>query len=143
MWLASWLLCCAELASLRFAGPADMQLLGACDTPEDAVALWPDADGDGFGDAGDVARGCPPHAGWTTQAGDCDDDDAAVNPGEPERCNGRDDDCDLTVDEAPDRLWCADVDLDGLGDPGDGIYACDAPVGYVSDCSDIDDRMPD
>jgi len=34
-------------------------------------------------------------------AGDCDDADPAIGPGEDERCNGRDDDCDGATDEAP------------------------------------------
>ncbi len=36
--------------------------------------------------------------GWPTGA-DCNDDDAAIGPDEVETCNGKDDDCDLLVDE--------------------------------------------
>lgn len=143
MWLASWLLCCGELAALRFSGPATDAPIGPCASESDAVALYRDADGDGFGDAAEVAPGCPPLEGWAAAAGDCDDADATIHPDQPEQCNDRDDDCDLTVDEAPERLWCADVDLDGRGDPGDGIRACEQPYGYVSDCSDVDDRSPE
>lgn len=37
--------------------------------------------------------------GFSTCAGDCDDDRAATHPGAPESCNGRDDDCDTAVDD--------------------------------------------
>ena len=85
-----------------------------------------DADGDGF------------------ESGvDCDDNDADVNPDEPERCNGVDDDCNGEVDDAPaDPSWFyADADGDGHGDPDDRVEACTAPSGYVSlddDCDDAD-----
>ncbi len=73
---------------------------------------------------------------------DCDDDDAAVNPGASESCNGVDDDCDDTVDEddAIDAsTWYADDDGDGYGDASDSAVACDQPTGYVSDDTDCDD----
>lgn len=49
------------------------------------VAARRDADGDGVG---------PPPCG-----GDCDDSDPRVGPGEPEACDGLDQDCDGTIDE--------------------------------------------
>ncbi|MCA9653777.1 MAG: right-handed parallel beta-helix repeat-containing protein [Myxococcales bacterium] len=51
---------------------------------------------------------------------DCDDDDPLVHPGAPERCNGRDDDCDpMTTEDGV-------VSVDGQGSHatvGDGIAA--------------------
>jgi len=42
--------------------------------------------------------------GWSVEDGDCEDDNAAVNPGvEFDGCNGRDNDCDGEVDEDFDR----------------------------------------
>jgi len=63
--------------------------------------------------------------GFTPATGDCDDGDPEIHPGAPERCNGRDDDCDGDLgDEA--------VDADG-----DGLSVCDG------DCDDDDqDRSP-
>ncbi len=134
------LLACADLAALRLGAPEPVELVGSCAVPSDAIVVYRDEDGDGFGDAAQLRRGCLPAAGWSDADGDCDDADAARNPGQPEQCNDIDDDCDLTVDEAPDRLWCADVDMDGWGDPEDGIRACEQPLGYVDDCTDRDDR---
>lgn len=45
---------------------------------------------------------------------DCDDGDAAVNPGVTESCNGIDDDCDGDVDEG-----CAGAEGDGTAGEGD------------------------
>jgi hypothetical protein len=42
-----------------------------------------------------------PPAGYTSRGGDCDDTDAMRSPSASEGCNGRDDDCDAAVDEAP------------------------------------------
>ena len=51
-----------------------------------------DGDGDGYGSPGDAS--CPAGA-----ALDCNDSNAAVNPGRAEACNGIDDDCDGQTDE--------------------------------------------
>ncbi|MES2640058.1 MAG: putative metal-binding motif-containing protein [Myxococcota bacterium] len=72
---------------------------------------------------------------------DCDDDDAAVNPGAAELCDGVDNDCDDETDEdATDGgLWYADTDGDGYGAAASSVVACDAPAGFVSDATDCDD----
>jgi hypothetical protein len=63
-------------------------------------ALWAyeDLDGDGYGDQDSYARVCELGEGLLEIAGDCDDEDAAVNPDAVEVCNEVDDDCDGTVD---------------------------------------------
>jgi len=89
------------------------------------VVCVEDADGDGFG-----------------PDSDCDDADAAVNPGVEEACNGIDDDCDGDIDE-PDAAdassWYADADGDGYGDAASSENACVAPSGAVADDTDCDD----
>ena len=87
----------------------------------------PDADGDGYS----VVGAC------VGSANDCDDNNANVNPGVTEICNGIDDDCDgLTDDEDDDPgyqlLWYIDSDGDGVGSAGVQTAACVAPVGFVS-----------
>jgi hypothetical protein len=76
---------------------------------------------------------------------DCDDGDASVHPGADELCDGRDNDCDGSVDEqdavdAP--LWSADFDRDGYGDPGHQTAACTKPPAWVADANDCNDADP-
>ncbi len=75
----------------------------------------------------DCERGLPPAYdtdgdGWTTCAGDCDDDDDTVNPAADEEQNGVDDDCDGVIDEG----------TPGYDDDGDGLTEDEG------DCNDAD-----
>jgi len=79
--------------------------------------------------------------GWVA-CEECDDGDTAAHPGATELCDGRDNDCDGTVDEddADDApTWYADADSDGFGDPAASARACSVPTGFVSDATDCDD----
>jgi hypothetical protein len=107
----------------------------------DRVDVFPDLDGDGFGDLAAAVLACPSPADVTV-GGDCDDGDAAVNPDADEACDGVDRDCDGTVD-GPDPVgaptWYVDADADGFGNPGFALRACVAPPNYVSNDGDCDD----
>ncbi len=112
------------------------------DDATDATTWYADADADGYGDAVTTYAACAVPPGYTGDATDCDDADATVSPAVSETCDGRDDDCDGTVDEddAVDATtWYADVDLDGYGDPDASTAACSAPSGYLADATDCDD----
>ena len=112
----------------------------------DGTTWYLDSDGDGYGDASSssTTTTCERPTGYVADATDCDDGDASVNPWVDELCNGVDDDCDGTVDEATaiDAItWYADVDRDGYGDSASLIVACDQPTGWVADgtdCNDLD-----
>src|SRR5262249_7863069 len=52
---------------------------------------------------------------------DCDDDDPAIYPGATEICDGKDNNCDGRIDEAPD------MDGDGVGDCVDNCPAVANP----------------
>ena len=103
------------------ANPDALEVCDALDTDEDCdgyanlddpdildITLWyPDADRDGWGDAGAALPSCEDPGGrFVLEGGDCDDADPAVNPAASEICgNGVDDDC--------------DADRDGCGVGGD------------------------
>ena len=70
---------------------------------------------------------------------DCDDADAASNPGAVEVCDGLDNNCDGFVDEGVLTEFYFDSDGDGFGDETEWIEACDALEGYVPNGNDCDD----
>ncbi|MBL9101834.1 MAG: hypothetical protein JNL82_12800 [Myxococcales bacterium] len=68
---------------------------------------YPDPDGDGYGVDDGALLACAQPPGYAAVAGDCDPVAGDVSPGQPELCDGRDNDCDLGVDEySPDNLAC-------------------------------------
>jgi hypothetical protein len=77
--------------------------------------------------------------GWSS-LNDCDDFNKNAFPQAQETCNGVDNNCSGSEDDAADAsLWYADLDSDGYGDPGASTFACDAPPGYVDSPMDCDD----
>lgn len=120
--------------------PVLLAALGACTWVSNAdhqarlAAL--DVDGDGYLDA---ARG----------GTDCDDDDPAVNPGAPERCDTPgDDDCDGLADaDDPDAVGLitgfADADFDGFGaHDAEPETACPGTSGLSDNNDDCNDDDP-
>ncbi|WP_188557579.1 Ig-like domain-containing protein [Hymenobacter glacieicola] len=78
--------------------PADQD----CDDNNAAVhpglVFYADADGDGFGNAAaPPVTACATPAGYTLRAGDCNDQDAAINPAAQDAC-GQDRNCDGKLD---------------------------------------------
>jgi hypothetical protein len=119
-----------------------------CDGTTDVGAadqsVWSiDADGDGYGSDSysDYLASCEQPDGYVADFSDCDDTDAAVNPGATEVYDDLvDNDCDGTVDNSAVVCYL-DADGDGYGLSGTGVYEetgiCD--VGYVDRDSDCDD----
>jgi len=60
---------------------------------------YPDADSDGYGASSGSTRKCSAPAGYATSAGDCDDADADINPGQSETCDALDNDCSGDIDD--------------------------------------------
>ncbi len=93
-----------------------------------------DDDGDGVAD---VSCGAP-------RGIDCDDHDALTGGGSLETCDGRDNDCDGSVDEdAINLTFFRDLDGDGYGAAASGaVLACASPAGYAARGGDCDDHDP-
>ncbi|MFH1465245.1 MAG: putative metal-binding motif-containing protein [Pseudomonadota bacterium] len=113
----------------------------------DAATWYTDADADGYGDAATATLTCTQPSGTVSDATDCDDTDAGVNPGALEVCDHVDDDCDGLIDQldpsvADALTWYADADGDSYGDAADpGALWCagDEPAGSLLSATDCDD----
>ena len=95
--------------------------LGSDDGPKYIMAIksqsdtWnKDADGDGY----------------TENDGDCNDSDASIHPGATEICDGKDNDCDNSINEGNVCKVCTDSDKDG--------YYAENDCGTAEDCNDTD-----
>lgn len=116
-----------------------------CDGITDSWVLWyvdRDQDGFGTGTAIQVCDGSHP-AGTAASASDCDDADAAVHPGAPEGCDGKDSDCNGSM--SGEALWYEDADGDGFGDPTTAGGSCEPVTAGQTvlggDCNDQDPEV--
>jgi len=102
-----------------------------------------DADNDMHGGINTLTKlGCaeqPPPRAYAPTSDDCDEAYATVYPGAPERCNGKDDNCNGSIDEntAPEPLY-PDPDGDGFygSSPGDSVIGCLPLAGYADEPGD-------
>jgi hypothetical protein len=135
------------------------------DDAVDVIAWYPDGDGDGYGEDGAHIDSCEQPSGYVEDNTDCDDASASRFPGNPEVCDGIDNDCDsvLPADEqdADGDLYaecegdCDDADptaypgaaevCDGIDNDCDGVVPSDEIDGdgdlYAEcegDCDDAD-----
>jgi len=117
-----------DTAAATDSGPYDTAEEASDDPPDtdDPPLTEDDADGDGINEVD----------------GDCDDNDDTIFPGAQESCDGRDDDCDGSVD-SPDPIngliWYEDVDGDGWGIADVSVISCLRPVGFAAFPGDCDD----
>lgn len=118
-----------------------------CDNSVDEgllLSFFLDNDLDGYG-SNTIIYACSAGPGKVYNHNDCNDNNAAVNPGATEVCNGIDDDCDNKVDEYLTKKYYEDGDGDNFGDASSWIYACSPPSGYVTNKNDNcpEDYNPD
>jgi hypothetical protein len=139
---------CDDAASSVYPGATevcddvDQDCNGSVDDNATDIGTWyMDADSDSFGDASMSTTACDAPAGYVATSSDCDDADDGAYPGATESCDGADNDCDGSTDEAGavgESTWYMDADSDGYGGPT-STDACDAPLGYVDNTDDCDD----
>ncbi len=117
---------------------------GVPDSGVKQASWWPDADGDGQGDADATpVFGCAPPepTGFVDNDLDCDDTRDDVYLGAPEVCDGVDRSCSGVADDGGVLLtFYRDEDGDGAGDPDAATQACASPGdGWVTVAGDCDD----
>ena len=119
---------------------------GGNDTPCTKQTYYMDADGDGYGTDEFTIEECEPKDGYVAQNGDCDDSNAAINPGATEICDGIDNNCDGTIDENLDcTTFYRDNDGDNFGDPNNTMVGSGTPpegwLLWAGDCDDNNDLV--
>ncbi|HRK82343.1 MAG TPA: MopE-related protein [Saprospiraceae bacterium] len=108
------------------------------------TTYYVDNDGDGFGTGNGQSLCSNPGAGYSTVAGDCNDNNANINPNAAEVCDGIDNDCDSMIDEGLSfTTYYVDNDGDGFG-TGNGQTLCSNPgAGYSTVAGDCNDNNAD
>ncbi len=99
-----------------------------------------DEDKDGYGAASKPTLACVLPAGASVLSTDCDDSDKMIFPGSVEICDGKDQDCDGSIDEGVQATYYRDMDGDGFGNPNVTSQACSASPGWVFNKTDCDDN---
>jgi Putative metal-binding motif len=107
-----------------------------------------DRDGDGHGVPGTTVKmDCAPSAGFGDCGGDCDDTNAAIHPGATEVCDGRDNNCDGTVDEGVRPAcgvgWCRRYALGCTSVCTPGPPRAEACNSFDDDCDGVIDNGTD
>lgn len=101
-----------------------------------STAGFRDADGDSFNSA--ACFNAASDGTIISQGNDCNDSNPAVHIIAAEQCNGRDDNCDGSVDEGVKTPVYLDADGDGFG-AGPALLMCPLSSGYATRNGDCDD----
>lgn len=110
------------------------------DPPEICGLAYADTDGDGYGDpASTPVETCGQNSGMAYNSLDCDDSDPAVNPGHIEICDGKDNNCNASVD---DQLT-PPLNTNQLGVCQASVQQCNGMGGWVDSFDSIPDYSLD
>ena len=105
-----------------------------------SVTWYRDFDTDTYGDPNVTQQSANQPAGYVADNTDCDDNNSNAFPGNPEVCDGADNNCDGNIDEGVLLTWYRDLDNDNFGNPNITSQACSQPTGFVADNTDCDDN---
>ncbi|MEO6168534.1 MAG: MopE-related protein, partial [Chitinophagales bacterium] len=128
------------------ANDVDEDCDGLADDADGSVAgkltYYTDADHDGFGSSLLMGTAyCNPPQWNVINNADCNDNNAAINPGQSELCNSADDNCNSQIDEGAGMNYYQDADNDTYGNSAVTIKTCGSPpAGYVTNGTDCNDQ---
>jgi len=119
----------------------DNDCVGGIDDGLTFITYYEDVDGDMYGNASVSQSSCSVLPGYVTIAGDCDDNNAAINPGATEICDGLDNDCAGGIDNGLVFItYYEDLDADTYGNSAVSQSSCNTVAGYVIVGGDCDDN---
>ncbi len=105
------------------------------------INYYLDNDGDGVGGNTFVVGITSPGPNYVLTTGDCNDNSAAMYPGNTETCDNLDNDCDASIDEGLIFVtYFQDADGDTYGNLAVTLSACNTPQGYVLNNTDCNDQ---
>ena len=105
------------------------------------ITYYLDNDGDGVGGNTFVVGINSPGPNYVLTTGDCNDNSAAMYPGNTETCDNLDNDCDASIDEGLIFVtYFQDSDGDTYGNLAVTLSACNTPQGYVLNNTDCNDQ---
>jgi Putative metal-binding motif len=118
---------------------------GITDDGPTQITYFLDEDNDGFGTENTTLITCQQTTptGYSPSNGDCNDNDAAINPNAAEICDNQDNNCDGFMDNnLPQFNYYGDQDNDGFGGIALAISTCQStpPMGFVANNTDCDDN---